>query len=112
MTRCELVLGLRECADWAEANEYETPIMLSDYLKAAADEIAGFPKNYSTEGRLYGGYLRVGEGCDVNACLEELLKQVKSAAEAGNWDMEKAKEEIQISIIGAPPKVMMWKLRI
>lgn len=39
MTNKELVQGLRECAEWAEANEWETPIMLGDYLKAAADEL-------------------------------------------------------------------------
>lgn len=35
----ELVANLREQAEWAEANEWETPITLSDDLKAAADAI-------------------------------------------------------------------------
>jgi hypothetical protein len=35
----ELIKSLREDAEWAEANEWETPIMLSDHLKQAADAI-------------------------------------------------------------------------
>lgn len=34
-----LIANLREHAQWAEANEWETPIMLSDNLKEAADLI-------------------------------------------------------------------------
>ena len=40
MTDCtELIKSLREEAEWAEANEWETPIMLSDHLTQAADAI-------------------------------------------------------------------------
>ena len=35
----KLIPALREDAEWAEANEWETPITLSDNLKAAADLI-------------------------------------------------------------------------
>lgn len=35
----ELIQALREEAEWAEGNEWETPIMLSDHLKQAADAI-------------------------------------------------------------------------
>ena len=35
----ELIKSLREEAEWADANEWETPIMLSDHLKQAADAI-------------------------------------------------------------------------
>ena len=35
----KLILNLRKHAEWAEANEWETPIMLSDDLKEAADMI-------------------------------------------------------------------------
>lgn len=34
-----LIKELREHAEWAEANIYEVPIMLPDYLKQAADAI-------------------------------------------------------------------------
>ena len=37
----ELIKALREEAEWAEGNEWETPIMLSDHLKQAADVIEG-----------------------------------------------------------------------
>lgn len=40
----ELVKGLREDAEWAEANEWETPITLSDHLKQAADAIEELSK--------------------------------------------------------------------
>lgn len=35
----ELVNALREHAEWAEGNQYETPITLCDYLTEAADLI-------------------------------------------------------------------------
>ena len=35
----QLVKDLREDAEWAEANQWETPICLSDHLKQAADAI-------------------------------------------------------------------------
>ena len=36
----ELIPALRLDAEWAHANEWETPITLSDHLEAAADELA------------------------------------------------------------------------
>ena len=36
----ELIRALREDAEWAHANEWETPITLSDHLDAAADALA------------------------------------------------------------------------
>ena len=36
----ELIPALRADAEWAHANEWETPIMLSDHLDAAADALA------------------------------------------------------------------------
>lgn len=40
----DLVKQLREYAEWATANEWETPIMLSDHLKQAADVIEDLSK--------------------------------------------------------------------
>ena len=40
----ELITALREEAEWAEDNEWETPIMLSDNLKQAADVIEELSK--------------------------------------------------------------------
>lgn len=37
MTRDEIVTALREHAEWARANEWESPITLGDDLSAAAD---------------------------------------------------------------------------
>ena len=36
----ELIQELREDAEWAHANEWETPITLGDHLDAAADALA------------------------------------------------------------------------
>lgn len=40
MRDTNLVNALREHADWAQANEWETPITLCDDLAEAADRIA------------------------------------------------------------------------
>lgn len=40
MTDQELIQALREHAEWAAGNEWETPLMLGDDLTAAADRIA------------------------------------------------------------------------
>ena len=36
----ELIQALRSDAEWAHANEWETPITLGDHLDAAADALA------------------------------------------------------------------------
>ena len=38
----ELIQELRSDAEWAHANEWETPIMLGDHLDAAADALAAY----------------------------------------------------------------------
>ena len=38
----ELIQELRSDAEWAHANEWETPITLSDHLDAAADRLAAY----------------------------------------------------------------------
>lgn len=40
----QLIADLREEAEWAEGNEWETPIMLSDHLKQATDAITALQK--------------------------------------------------------------------
>ena len=39
MENAELVKALKEDAEWAHANEWETPITLGDHLDAAADAL-------------------------------------------------------------------------
>lgn len=39
MSECELIKNLREYAEWADANIWEVPLMLPDYLRQAADLI-------------------------------------------------------------------------
>ena len=38
----ELIQALRADAEWAHANEWETPITLGDHLDAAADALAAY----------------------------------------------------------------------
>ena len=40
----ELIKALREDAEWAHANEWETPITLGDHLDAAADRLEAADK--------------------------------------------------------------------
>jgi len=54
----ELIQALRLDAEWAHANEWETPITLSDHLDAAADAIEGLLAeverlNAEKDGELY-----------------------------------------------------------
>ena len=42
MENNELIPALRLDAEWAHANEWETPIMLGDHLDAAADALAAY----------------------------------------------------------------------
>ena len=39
MENAELIKALKEDAEWAHANEWETPITLGDHLDAAADAL-------------------------------------------------------------------------
>ena len=39
LMNAELIKALKEDAEWAHANEWETPITLSDHLDAAADAL-------------------------------------------------------------------------
>ena len=51
----ELISALREDAEWAAANEWETPITLADHLKQAADaieELSAFCEQI-TDGHIY-----------------------------------------------------------
>ena len=44
MENAELIKALREDAEWAHANEWETPITLGDHLDAAADALEAADK--------------------------------------------------------------------
>ena len=43
MANENLITQLREYADWARSNEWETPIMLSDHLEEAANALEAGP---------------------------------------------------------------------
>jgi len=44
LMNAELIKALREDAEWAHANEWETPITLGDHLDAAADRLEAADK--------------------------------------------------------------------
>ena len=49
MTNDELIQALKEDAEWASANEWETPITLGDHLDAAADLIESLQAQLAAE---------------------------------------------------------------
>ncbi len=67
----ELVNALREHAEWARANEWETPITLGDDLAEAADRIEAQAKEIDAlRNELclkYGNYTLAHEGA-CNGC--------------------------------------------
>ena len=44
LMNAELIKVLKEDAEWAHANEWETPITLGDHLDAAADALEAVDK--------------------------------------------------------------------
>ena len=53
----KLIETLREYAEWAEANEWEVPITLSDSLYAAANTIEQLSKMLETEIKLNSRFM-------------------------------------------------------
>ena len=51
----KLVNALREHAEWAEGNEWETPITLGDDLTEAADRIEAQAKEIDKMRKLHAG---------------------------------------------------------
>ena len=68
-----LVNALREHAEWARANEWETPITLGDDLAEAADLIEAQAKEIE---KLRGQLRHLCRGCDLDR-LEELAEADK-----------------------------------
>jgi hypothetical protein len=50
MENAELIKALKEDAEWAHANEWETPITLGDHLDAAADRLEAADKREEAQG--------------------------------------------------------------
>ena len=71
MTRDKILTALREHAEWARANEWETPITLRDDLAEAADRIEAQAKEiYALRNELClkcGNYKLAHEGA-CNGC--------------------------------------------
>lgn len=66
----ELVKALREHAEWARANEWETPITLGDDLAEAADRIEAQAKEIE---KLRGQLRHLCRNCDLDR-LEKLAE--------------------------------------
>lgn len=69
----ELVNALREHAEWAEGNQWETPITLGDDLAEAADQIEAQSKEIE---KLRGQLRHLRRDCDLDR-LEELAEADK-----------------------------------
>ena len=65
-----LVNALREHAEWAEGNQWETPITLGDDLAEAADQIEAQSKEIE---KLRGQLRHLRRNCDLDR-LEELAE--------------------------------------
>lgn len=75
MTREEIVTALREHAEWAEGNQWETPITLGDDLSAAADLI-------ENQQREMEALRQANEGLRFNLAAQEGDEICRAALEA------------------------------
>ena len=73
MKDTNLVNALREHAEWAEGNQWETPITLGDDLAEAADQIEAQSKEIE---KLRGQLRHLRRDCDLDR-LEELAEADK-----------------------------------
>jgi hypothetical protein len=95
MTDCtELIKSLREEAEWAEANEWETPIMLSDHLKQAADaieELTAFAHYVAKEA--FDEYEALSYSAFFELVCRKLYKLGIVERDGAFWSYEPPKEE-------------------
>ena len=91
----ELIQALRADAEWAHANEWETPITLGDHLDAAADRLAAYEDTGLTPEELAAlkeaaerivlmwdnGYIEP-YSADVKDYIENMRKAIKEADHA------------------------------
>ena len=91
----ELIQALRADAEWAHANEWETPITLGDHLDAAADRLAAYEDTGLTPEELAAlkeaaerivlmwdnGYIEP-YSADVKDYIENMRKAIKEADNA------------------------------
>lgn len=75
MTQKEIVTALREHAEWAEGNQWETPITLGDDLSAAADLI-------ENQQREIEALRQSNEGLRFNLSAQEGDETCRAALEA------------------------------
>jgi hypothetical protein len=90
----ELIKSLREEAEWAEANEWETPIMLSDHLKQAADaieELTAFAHYVAKEA--FDEYEALSYSAFFELVCRKLYKLGIVEKDGKYWSYEPPKEE-------------------
>jgi hypothetical protein len=90
----ELIKSLREEAEWAEANEWETPIMLSDHLKQAADaieELTAFAHYVAKEA--FDEYEALSYSAFFELVCRKLYKLGIVERDGAFWSYEPPKEE-------------------
>ena len=106
MTRDEIVTALREHAEWAAGNEWETPITLGDDLSVAADLIENQQREiealrWANEGVSGDEICRAaleafGERAQVTMAIEEMSELTKELCKRcrGRENVEAIAEEI------------------
>ena len=91
----ELIQALRLDAEWAHANEWETPITLGDHLDAAADRLAAYedtgltPEELAALKEAAERIVLMWDNCyiepysaDVKDYIERMRKAIKEADNA------------------------------
>lgn len=91
----DLIPALREEAEWAEANEWETPIMLSDHLKQAADAIEAQDRHILTlqHEMMAEAESHIAEVNRLNKQIKELQVNVRPVVH-GHWISTKEAEDM------------------
>lgn len=86
MENTELIKALKEDAEWAHANEWETPITLGDHLDAAADRLEALQTQLAAERVKYAELQRYNVDC-TKACdrqMVEILELREQSAQLSN----------------------------
>ena len=88
----ELIQALRADAEWAYANEWETPITLGDHLDAAADALAAVTAqltDYHHMEQLVGGKMAENQRLrKINEKLQAQLTESQRREKAAVSDLE------------------------
>lgn len=103
MENTELIKALKEDAEWAHANEWETPITLGDHLDAAVNALESLQAQLAAERAKYAELQRYNVDC-TKACDRQMVEilelREQNAALAESQRRERAAVEEVTGICG------------